>query len=277
MAALRWACLSIRAMPKPVPPASAPLTRRGLLAVALAAGAARAVPTDDALPDADWVHGYAAFGAPKYPRDFAHFDYVDPAAPKGGSLYLHNPDRRSSFDKFNPFTVRGNAPAGLSIFMFESLALLSGDEPQTMYGLLAEAMRIAPDKSSITFRLDPDARFSNGDPVTADDVKFSFEQAAGPQASPASQTALAGIARAVVLDARTRALRAEGPQQRHPVHRRRRARCSRASGGRSPMARASASTRSSPNTRSPSGPYTIARADNGPAARIQAQPGLLGP
>ncbi|MEO6031500.1 MAG: extracellular solute-binding protein [Burkholderiaceae bacterium] len=162
------------------------------------------VATDAAAPaSTGWVHAYAAFGAPKYPADFHNFEYVNPAAPKGGTLYLRNPDRRSSFDKFNPFTVRGNAPAALSIFMFEPLAILSGDELQTMYWLLAESMRIAPDKSSITFRLNPKARFNNGDPVLAEDVKYSFEQMSGPQASPGMQTALAGIERAVVLDART--------------------------------------------------------------------------
>ena len=59
-----------------------------------------------------WVHAYAAFGEPKYPRDFTHFDYVNPDAPKGGVIHLRNPDRRTSFDKFNYFTIRGNAPAG---------------------------------------------------------------------------------------------------------------------------------------------------------------------
>ena len=61
-----------------------------------------------------WAHGYAAYGEPKYPRGFNHFEYVDPTAPKGGTLYLRNPDRRTSFDKFNPFTVKGNSPAGSS-------------------------------------------------------------------------------------------------------------------------------------------------------------------
>ena len=66
----------------------------------------------------------AAFGEPpKYPRGFTHFDYVNPDAPKGGTLYLRNPDRRTSFDKFNPFTLKGNAPAGVMIFMFEPLAV----------------------------------------------------------------------------------------------------------------------------------------------------------
>jgi peptide/nickel transport system substrate-binding protein/microcin C transport system substrate-binding protein len=176
---------------------------------ACAAGSEPAMPaaspaaSASASAEVRWVHAYAAFGEPKYPRDFSHFGYADPDAPKGGTLYLRNPDRRSSFDKFNYFTVRGNAPAGLMIFMFEPLAILAGDELQTMYGLLAQEMAIAPDKSSITFRLNPKARFYNGDPVLAEDVKFSFDNITGPQASPTYQTAFAGVAGATVLDART--------------------------------------------------------------------------
>jgi peptide/nickel transport system substrate-binding protein/microcin C transport system substrate-binding protein len=172
--------------------------RLGLLVLAvLAAPAARG--GDDMV----WAHGYAAFGAPALPPGFAHFPYADPAAPKGGTLRLRNPDRRSSFDKFNPFTTRGNAPAGVGLFMIESLAVMSGDELQTMYGLLAEAIAVAPDKSSISFRLHPKARFSNGDPVTAADVKHSFEMMSGKYASPGLQAALAGIERAVIVDERT--------------------------------------------------------------------------
>jgi peptide/nickel transport system substrate-binding protein/microcin C transport system substrate-binding protein len=150
-----------------------------------------------------WTHGYAAFGAPKYPKDFNNFGYVDPDAPKGGTLYLRNSDRRNSFDKFNYFTTKGVAPAGLAIYMLEGLAVLAGDEPMTMYGLLAEEMLVAPDKSSITFRLNPKARFYNGDPVTAEDVRYSFESLSGKRAHPEYQTKLAGVERAVVLDART--------------------------------------------------------------------------
>ena len=156
-----------------------------------------------AIPAAGWVHAYAAFGTPKYGPDFSHFEYADPQAPKGGTLYLKNPDRRTSFDKFNYFTVKGVAPAGLMIFMFESLTLVSGDEPQTMYGLLAEAMLVAPDKSAVTFRINPKARFYNGDPVTANDVKHSFETLRSKYAAPTYQTELAGVANAVVVDART--------------------------------------------------------------------------
>ena len=156
-----------------------------------------------AAATAGWTHAYASLGQPRYAKDFDHFSYADPTAPKGGTLYLRNPDRRSSFDKFNPFTTKGAAPAGLSLYLLEPLALLSGDEPQTMYGLLAQEMLIAPDKSSITFRLNPKARFYNGDPVTAADVKYSFEAMSGKQASPSLQSAFSGVERAVVIDALT--------------------------------------------------------------------------
>ena len=149
------------------------------------------------------MHAYASFGAPKYGRGFSHFEYAEPNAPKGGTLYLKNPDRRTSFDKFNPFTVKGNAPGGLAILMFEPLAIVSGDEPQTMYGLLAEEMLVAPDKSAITFRLHPRARFYNGDPVTAADVKYSFDSLRSKYASPGYQMAFAGVSAAVVINART--------------------------------------------------------------------------
>ena len=152
---------------------------------------------------ASWVHAYAAFGEPKYAKDFRHFDYVNPVAPKGGTLQLRNPDRRSNFDKFNTFTIRGNAPAGMGIFMLEALTTLGADEPRTMYGLLAQEMRVEPDLSAITFRLHPLARFSNGDAVTADDVKYSFESLSGKYASPTYSSTLAGVRQATVIDERT--------------------------------------------------------------------------
>ena len=99
--------------------------------------------------------------------------------------------------------MKGSAPGGIDIFMFESLTIESGDEPQTVYGLLAEAMLVAPDKSSVTFRINPKARFYNGDAVTASDVKFSFDSLRSKYASPGYQTALAGVAAAVVVDAQT--------------------------------------------------------------------------
>ena len=150
-----------------------------------------------------WTHALSAYVAPKYPADFKHFEYVNPDAPKGGTLNLKNPDRRTSFDKFNPFTTRGNAPAALKIFMFESLAIRSMDEPLAMYGLLAESFLVAPDLSSISFRLNPKARFNNGDPVTPQDVAYSLERLKSKEAGPDTQAEVADLERAVVVDART--------------------------------------------------------------------------
>ena len=180
-----------------------------LLAFALAAVLAQVAlgqPVDAGgpLPDPDrWSHAYSAYGKPKYPPGFAHFDYVNPDAPKGGTLQLNNPDRRTSFDKFNPYTIKGQSPAGLTTLMFETLALRSGDEPDTMYGLLAEGIQVAPDKSWIAFRINPKARFINGDPVTAADVAHAFAMLTSKEVSPATRTQLEGVAGATVLDART--------------------------------------------------------------------------
>jgi microcin C transport system substrate-binding protein len=182
--------------------AAAPLAW-GLMITPAAATVTPATPTAPARVTPAWVHAYAAFGAPKYPKDFHHFEYADPAAPKGGLLALRNPDRRSSFDKFNNFTLQGNAPAGMSIFMLETLTVLSADEPRTMYGLLAQEMLIAADKSSITFRLHPLARFSNGDAVTAADVKYSFDSLAGPYASPVYSATFVGVRQVVVQGERS--------------------------------------------------------------------------
>ena len=103
-----------------------------LCATALAAAAAvpavapppvHAAPANstDRSADGEWMHAYAAFGKPKYPRGFAHFDYVNPNAPRGGTLYLANPDRRTAFDKYNPFTVARRRARGLELFMLETL------------------------------------------------------------------------------------------------------------------------------------------------------------
>jgi len=120
-------------------------------------------------------HAFSLYDTPKYPADFAHFEYHNPNATKGGEIYLANPGAANSFDKFNPFSMKGVAAAGLNNLMFESLAIGSADEVATMYGLLAEDMTLSSDRMSMTFRLHSKARFNNGDPVTADDVKYSFD------------------------------------------------------------------------------------------------------
>ena len=166
------------------------------------------------------MHAYAAYGKPKYPPGFTHFDYVNPDAPKGGTLNLNNPDRQTSFDKFNPYTVKGNYPTGVRIFMFETLAVMAGDELSTMYGLLAESMLVAPDKSSLTLRIHPLARFANGDPVTAADVMHSFDMLTSKHADP--HDADAPVRRAGRRRARRAhdPVRPQGPLQRHDLQRR---------------------------------------------------------
>jgi microcin C transport system substrate-binding protein len=148
------------------------------------------------------VYAIAQYGVPKYPPDFKHFDYVNPDAPRGGTLVLANPDRLTSFDKFNPFTQRGNPAPGIAN-LFESLTTGSLDEVSTAYGLLADDIRIAPDGLSTTFHINPKAHFSNGDPVTAEDVEYSFETLRSPQAAPQYGVYFGQIARVVVVDPST--------------------------------------------------------------------------
>ncbi len=182
----------------------APLALAALLVLLLpllAAGAARA---GSALAWGD---------TPKYPPGFAHFDYVDPDAPKGGTLNLAG---FGSFDKLNPFTLRGIPAEGLGVLMFETLAEASEDEPFTMYGLLADDIRFAEDGLSITFHLNPAARFWNGDPVTAADVRHSFESLVGPKAHPRFRQYFGDVARAVVVDPRT--VRFEFRRRNHELH-----------------------------------------------------------
>jgi len=118
------------------------------------------------------THGIAMHGQPKYAEGFAHFDYVNPDAPRGGELRL---PAGGSFDSLNPFIVKGTAPVGLRGNVFESLMARSYDEPFSLYGLIAEKIEVPDDRTSITFTLRENARFSDGEPVTVDDVLYSWE------------------------------------------------------------------------------------------------------
>jgi microcin C transport system substrate-binding protein len=149
------------------------------------------------------AYGYALWGDLKYPAGFGQFDYVDPAAPKGGELRLVSNLRTSTFDKYNPFTIKGNAPAYLSDMMFESLLIGALDETASGYGLLAEDVTVAPDGLSATFTLRSNARFHNGDPVLAADVKHSLDTLLGPYTSPAYKTVLEDVAGIEVVNERT--------------------------------------------------------------------------
>jgi len=117
-------------------------------------------------------HGIAMHGEPALPPDFAHLPYTNPDAPQGGVL------RQAvvgSFDSVNPFIVKGQAAAGVRSYVFESLMGRNWAEPFSLYGLLAETIDVSDDRQTFTFKLRPEAKFSDGTPVTSEDVKFSLE------------------------------------------------------------------------------------------------------
>lgn len=140
----------------------------GLLATLIPAGlgpmsAARSEPLR---------HGIAMHGEPALPPDFTHLPYANPDAPKGGRITLAI---QGTFDSLNPYIVLGVAPPAVSNYVLQSLMMRSQDEPFTLYGLVARSVEMPDDRSSVTFHLDPLARFSDGRPLTAEDVRFTFE------------------------------------------------------------------------------------------------------
>lgn len=116
--------------------------------------------------------GIAMHGEPALPSDFAHLPYADPAAAQGGEL---RQAVTGSFDSVNPFIVKGNAATGVRAYVFESLMGRNWAEPFSLYGLLAQSIDVSDDRQTFTFKLRPEAAFSDGTPVTAADVVFSIE------------------------------------------------------------------------------------------------------
>ncbi len=119
-------------------------------------------------------HGLSIFGELKYAPDFKHFDYVNPDAPKGGKASQIGPAGITTFDSFNAFILKGDAAQGMEL-TYDSLMARALDEPDAVYGLVAETVDVAPDGMSVTFKLRPEAKFADGSPLTAADVVFSFE------------------------------------------------------------------------------------------------------
>ncbi|MGF1476211.1 MAG: extracellular solute-binding protein [Geminicoccaceae bacterium] len=116
-------------------------------------------------------HGLAIYDEPKYPPDWTHYDHVNPDAPKGGTLQL---SASGTFDSFNPFIIKGSPAIGAGLLHL-TLTAHSLDEPFTEYGLVAETMELAEDRSSIAFNLRPKAVFHDGEPIKPEDVIFSFD------------------------------------------------------------------------------------------------------
>ena len=131
---------------------------------------------------------------PRYPADFRHFDYVNPDAPKGGSLRLAS---QGSFDSFHPFIPKGNA---VSTGAVETLLITSADEPFTGYGLIAEQVEWPRDRAWVIFHIRPEARWHDGTPITAEDVAWSFETLVS-QGNPQYRFYYGAVASVEALDA----------------------------------------------------------------------------
>lgn len=137
----------------------------------IAAVLALAATLTRAQEDITVSHGISQFGELKYPADYPYFDYVNPNAPKGGE---HSTWAFGSFDSMNPYITKGSAAGSSSVFV-ESLMATNFDEPDSLYGLIAETIEYPADRAWAIFNLRPEARFSDGSPVTAADVVFTHE------------------------------------------------------------------------------------------------------
>lgn len=152
---------------------------RGLAALVLAMGISASVPAADS--GITTSHGFAAYGGMKYPPDFKHFDYVNPDAPKGGTV--HFAQTGYSFDNLNNFAITSAAPFGM-LWLYDRLMQRSLDEPAAQYGMLAETITYPKDMSWVEYKLRPEARWATGEPVLPEDVIFTvetFQTQGGPQ------------------------------------------------------------------------------------------------
>ncbi len=125
-------------------------------------------------------HGLSIFGDLKYPPDFSHFAYANPDAPKGGRMSSNAPEltrynqNATTFDSFNSLILKGRAPAGMDLLIFDTLMTRAFDEPDAVYGLVAQSVQVLDGGAKYRFKLRPEARFHDGSRLTADDVAFSL-------------------------------------------------------------------------------------------------------
>lgn len=143
-------------------------------------------------------HALALHGVPKYGEGFAHFDYANPDAPKGGFVRLAE---IGTFDTLNPFTLKGMAATGIGA-TFDTLMVKSEDEPFSIYGLVAESIEVPADHSWVSYRLRPEAKFHDGSPLLAEDVVFSFH-ILRTKGHPGYRSYYASVTKAEALDPHT--------------------------------------------------------------------------
>ena len=178
-------------------------------AIAAASSMASFSPMIGPATAQETAHGLSLFGDLKYGPEFVHFDYVEPNAPKGGTLHLATV---GTFSTLNPFTLKGVSAAGAG-FPFESLLEGAADEPDAAYGLIAAEVALAPDRRSVRFLLRPEARWHDSTPVTAADVAFSFEILT-TEGAPSFATQLAGVDRVETVGDREVAFHLVDPDNR---------------------------------------------------------------
>ena len=177
----------------PVAPHTAIVARLASLAIA---AALLAVPAN-----AEPRHGLSAFGELKYAPDFKHFDYANPDAPKGGKFSSTGTGGTKTFDSFNNFILKGDPAQGLE-YLYDSLMVRAMDEPDAVYGLVAERGDVAPDKRSVVFKMRPEAKFADGTPITAEDVVFTFNTLK-EKGHPNFTLSLRDVAKAEAIDPHT--------------------------------------------------------------------------
>jgi microcin C transport system substrate-binding protein len=174
---------------------------RGVAAGALILAALLANAAPEPAHAVERKHGLSAFGDLAYPADFQHFAYVNPDAPKGGTFSLVGWGGVTTFDSLNNYILKGDAAQGLEL-LFDTLMTRAADEPDAVYGLVASSAEVGDDGMSVTFTLRPEARFSDGSPLTADDVVFSFD-ALKTKGHPIYAQTLQDVATAEALDPHT--------------------------------------------------------------------------
>jgi microcin C transport system substrate-binding protein len=160
------------------------------LGLAVAALLALTAAAEEVKP----MHGIAMHGAPKYPAGFAHFDYVNPDAPKGGEVRF---GAMGTFDNLNPFILKGVAAAGVGS-TFDTLMTSADDEPFSYYGLVAESIEVPQDRAWVIFNLRAAAKFHDGSPLTSADVVWTFDTLR-QKGHPRWRTYYAGVDKAEIL------------------------------------------------------------------------------
>lgn len=193
------------------------LARRDFLAMGAAAGLSALLPGKAFanVPTGARLHGLSAFGDLKYQAGFPNFDYVNPEAPKGGAMNFSPPNwlynqSPLTFNTLNSFAFKGDAPPRMEL-CFDTLMVSALDEPDAVYGLLAESVTLSEDRNSFDFALRPEARWHDGTPLTAHDVAFSF-MLYKEKGHPQLLLPLAELKEAVALDDRNVRLSFSGKQ-----------------------------------------------------------------